>query len=261
MSEGVLNVSEKPARRSYKHPPILEAFCELQFVPNTDPWNPTTPGLLYDRLREDYPGTPRQQIAAGLQIQPQPDVPGISFRPPVVAVELLDDEERNFLTIAPNVLTVRVRAPYPGWEVFYAKIERAVGQYGEISPKAEVQRMGLRYVNRVVIPSLRVELTDYFNSAPTTPEGFPENLVGVGARFESDYGVEDHDIRMVYNFGNASEPDASAFVIDIDMIEAWTVGFPVLSKAVSLLPDLKAKENAAFEAIITDKSRELFNAD
>lgn len=40
--------------RKYKHPPIVEALCEFQFIPS-QPWDITIPGLLYDRINSEFP--------------------------------------------------------------------------------------------------------------------------------------------------------------------------------------------------------------
>ncbi|MBV8265707.1 MAG: TIGR04255 family protein, partial [Planctomycetaceae bacterium] len=55
-------------RRRYKNPPIEEAVCDFQFAPGTD-WDPTMPGLLYEKLRDTYNEKPRQQQLIEAQVQ------------------------------------------------------------------------------------------------------------------------------------------------------------------------------------------------
>jgi len=250
-------------RRKYRRPPITEAICEFRLASGTDRWNPALPGLLYERIREDYPETPTQQISAGIDVEPQEEQAKVTFRTPVAAVELADTDGHHVVTLAPNVLTVRVRGePYPGWEVFHSRIRKVLEHYAVLSPAAAVQRVGMRYINRVVIPSMAVEIPEYFNAAPVTPDGFPDQLVGIFARFESHYADEDdeRDVRLLYTFASTPEEGASAFILDIDVIEIWAQD-PVPLVDVGVLTDLKRRETAVFEAIITDRVRELIDAD
>jgi len=41
-------------KRKYKKPPIVEALCEFQFIPQ-EPYNLTIPGLFYDKIKEEFP--------------------------------------------------------------------------------------------------------------------------------------------------------------------------------------------------------------
>src|SRR5438067_2159827 len=110
-------------RRQYRRPPIADAICELKLRTEQD-WNPALPGLLYERLRETYPGTPRQQAHSAVEIQAQE--PGtVVVRQSVPGVEFPDREERGLVTVAPGLLVVRIRQTYPGWERFAERIRDA----------------------------------------------------------------------------------------------------------------------------------------
>ena len=45
--------------RKYRNSPVEEAVCDLQFAPKTE-WDPTLPGLLYEKLKKTYNEKPRQ---------------------------------------------------------------------------------------------------------------------------------------------------------------------------------------------------------
>ena len=49
-------------RRTYKNPPVVEAVARLKFLLPIE-WNVTTPGLLYERVRKDYPQPPEVRNA------------------------------------------------------------------------------------------------------------------------------------------------------------------------------------------------------
>ena len=48
------------ARRQYRYPPIEEAICDIRFA-HCKEWDPTTPGEIYQELREEYPAKPQSE--------------------------------------------------------------------------------------------------------------------------------------------------------------------------------------------------------
>jgi uncharacterized protein (TIGR04255 family) len=256
--------SDVYTRRQYRRPPIEDAICELRLSPQ-EGWNPALPGLLYERLRNAYPGTPRQQVQSTVEVRTQEQPGAIVVQQAVPAVEFPDGDDHRSVTVGPGVLTVRVHRPYPGWETFSDQIQEATEAIsGVLTSEPTVTRVGLRYINKVEIPENPACLPDYFVSPPTTPDAFPETLVGLVARFESFYNEEDRDVRLLYTFASTPTPDESttSFVLDFDVIEVWDdeESFPGLRRVVEILPDLKRRLSQAFEATLTDRTREVFDA-
>ena len=46
--------------REYPSPPIVEVICQVTFAKPV-PWSAATPGLLYGRIRDDYPAEPKTE--------------------------------------------------------------------------------------------------------------------------------------------------------------------------------------------------------
>ena len=248
-------------RREYKHPPVREAVCEFRLQPVERGWNAATPGQYYERVRGLYTADPVQRAVSSAELPPLPGAPPLVVQAAVPGVQFADDSRSNLISLAPDTLAVHVLPPYPGWEGFLERIENAVSAYEEVMPERLVNRIGLRYINHVKIPTSHVALPDYFESPPTTPDSFPEHILSVFARWESAYDLETHNRRLIFTFASVpTEGDASTFSLDLDIIQFFTESVPA-SEALSSLTELKRLETEAFEALLTDRTRELFDAE
>lgn len=61
--------------------------------------------------------------------------------------------------------------PYQKWEQFYQEGLRLWGLYSEVAKPSDIQRIGLRFINRIEFPVEEVNLGDYLENPPETPRG------------------------------------------------------------------------------------------
>src|SRR5690349_3311454 len=104
------------SRRVYRNPPIEEALVEFRFQSNGD-WDPTIPGKLHDRVKDSYPGRPRQQkrVQAALSsAEGQPTT--VAVHEGFERVQLVDASGRCLMTVGPHVMSVNSLRPYEGWD-------------------------------------------------------------------------------------------------------------------------------------------------
>ena len=141
-------------RRRYKNPPIEEAVCDFQFAPRSD-WDPTLPGLLYEKLRGTYNEKPRQQQFVEAQVQGTiaEGNPSVSLKQRFgnPRVQLLAEKGTRIIGIGTDQLSVHMLRPYTKWEEFQPRIMQALDAYREVASPEGVTRLGLRYINRIVI--------------------------------------------------------------------------------------------------------------
>ena len=251
------------SRRAYKNPPAAEAVCEFRFR-SSDEWDSTTPFRLFEQLRESYPEPLKQDLAftppAGV-----PGQPGGAFLQPemVPRTELRNAGGGRVLRISPGLLSVSVMAPYPGWETFKPQIAEALEAYiatGVGNPN--IVRIGVRYVNRIALPGVAVELSDYFTVPPPSAPGLPDNLGGFLMRQEFFYEDPRESLILTFATGGPSEgaePKAEV-ILDIDAIQNWDEAVPLnVADALPVVEAVRDRERDAFEACITDATRSLFN--
>ena len=253
-------------RRRYKNPPIEEALCEFRFEPGQE-WDFTIPGKLHAELRDAYPGKPRHQMAIQAAFGPREgQPPNLMFRQGLAKVQLITEDAKRIVGVGPDVLSIHMLKPYQdparveaiGWEEFRPRIDQALDAYWRVAEPAGVQRVGVRYINKIVVPCARVEPRRYVLCAPPDIHGLPDVLSNFFGRTEYVY---DDGVRLVVTYAITDAPTGCvAFLLDIDVI--WQ-GDEAIAKedALARADDLRVRERDAFEALITDEARRLFDAD
>jgi uncharacterized protein (TIGR04255 family) len=245
---------------TYKNPPIEEALVEFLFKPGQD-WDFTIPGKLHQRpsIAAAYPGKPRSQKVVQATVIPGPNQErGVAMQPAVARVQLVDYTGARLLALAPDVLSVHSLRPYEGWASFWPRVSDALHQHAEVSGAVEVVRVGVRYINRVVIPLTTFKLSDYFFGHLPSPPGLPDAIGGFFYRQELAY-PDGCKVVVTHSTLGQDREVSSTFLVDVDVI--WEgQGTPVApARALELVNDLHSRERAAFEALITDSTRALFD--
>jgi uncharacterized protein (TIGR04255 family) len=248
-------------RRQYRNPPIEEALCELRFEPGAE-WDVAVIGRFRERIKALYAGKPREQqlMEAGFQWGPQRTDSFMSLRQGLARVQFPTDDGRRLVAVGHDVMSVHVLRPYPGWdEDFRPRIAEVLAAYTAITAPTGVQHISLRYINRVVIQQASIMLDDYFTAPPPIPASFPQISPAIFSRIESSYA--DEPIRLAYTFANAQALEGqSAFLLDLDLRREWQEEPLPLGAVMEAVETLRQHERSAFEALITNKAREVFDA-
>lgn len=169
-------------------------------------------------------------------------------------------DEKALVAVGPGTLSVHVLRPYPGWnESFRPRIQEACKAYDEISDSVRVNKLGLRYINRIEFPQEQVPLEEFFNFPFKSPSGFPTHLREFLNRLE--YSYEDQPIKLILTFASAVVPERrSAFILDLDLSWELENALP-LSNVLNNVDEMRQRERVAFESLITDAARKVFNAE
>ncbi len=252
-------------RRQYKNPPIEEALCEFHFRSGQD-WDSTIPSRLQVELGDEYAGKTRTQRVLEMELQVRKDLPP-SLRPSdeLVRTYLLTKSGKRLIGVGTDVLSVHMLRPYQnpnkptcgGWEEFSSRIRQALGVYYEVAKPTGVSGISIRYINKILIPEEKVKVEDYLRCALSEVDELPDLVSNFMSRV--DYLYEDN-VRLLISQGRSNAPpDQICFLLSLDVI--WKDEEPVAQdRAMERVQDLRDRERKAFEAVITDKARELFDA-
>ena len=253
-------------RRRYKNPPIEEALCEFRFEPGKE-WDLTIPGKLQTELGKEYSGKPRQGRVVEVELDAQKgDSPNLRYREGFAKVQLVTEDDKRMVGVGQDVLSIHMLRPYQnpsnpeasGWDEFKPRILTALGAYKKVSEPVGVRRIGIRYINKIVVPGKRVKVEEYLKCALPVVSGLPDRLNNFMSRV--DYAYED-GVNFVLSQGLTSAPtDHIGFLLDLDVIWESPESIP-LEEALEKTEDLRVREREAFETVITDKARELFDAE
>lgn len=252
-------------RRRYENPPIEEALCEFRFQPDQG-WNLTVPGKLHVELGNEYTGRPQEQKVVNVTLNAQGGQPSrLSYEEGFAKTQLVTNDGKRQVGVGKDVLSVHMLRPYQdplypdqtGWDEFRPRIEKALDAYWKVMQPKGVNRIGLRYVNKIVIPQVAVRVEDYLKCALPEVAGLPDLQRSFVSRVEYDYA---DGIRLVLSQGSILAPEAHVgFLLDLDVIWENPEGV-ARDEALSKVGDLRTREREAFETVITEKARELFNA-
>ncbi len=249
------------SRRKYEQPPVVEALARFQWA-QPMPWNVTTPGLLFERLRGEYPADPqtRSLMQADLSQQAAAGGPASSsFQMSSGPMQMVfaNEEHCRLMIVGPQDISVHALAPYEGWEQLEARLFGGLELLGDLLPvDRQVATLGLRYINRVEIPSTPIRFDDYLTISFALPPTFPAEMVGFLDRVEVVY--PDAPVRLAFTWASTdADEGTSAFVLDFDLVSALEEPLS-LEAAREALADMKAKETSAFEGLLQDSLRKLF---
>lgn len=245
---------DKFIRKKYANPPIAEAVCEFR-LPQDSKWDLTTPGLFYERTRATYPKKNSRLLREvafkdsreGIQQQIRQSE----------QIRYLTNDEKAFIQIGTCVLSIHCLKPYPTWEDFKPRIEDAYITLNNIVPVQTLQRIGLRYINRIEIPKQSVSLESYFGFRPYRNEKLPNKLGEfiVGCSFPFSNGRDSCKVQLTNLV--ADKPDTSAFLLDLD----YFLNIPIkVSECIPIdwIENAHQKIEEIFEGCITDQLREIF---
>jgi uncharacterized protein (TIGR04255 family) len=147
-------------------------------------------------------------------------------------------------------------APYDCWQSFRDEARRLWNTYRQVAKPSTIQRLGVRYVNRLDLPLPVLEMKDYLRTVPEVSPELPRGLAG----YFMQLNIPQDDIRstLLLNETIIEPPDPSvvSIVLDIDIFR--TADLPPDDDALwSFFETLHLRKNQVFEACITDRTREL----
>ena len=241
--------------RQYSNPPIIEAVCEFRFTTDTE-WDLTIAGLVYDQVKNDFPNKEERAVRE-VTISGGPKGMEQQVRTTQRMVFLTTDK-KTLIQVGPHLLAVNRLKPYPSWDEFKPQIEKAFAALNHTLEQVRgLERIGLRYINRIEIPSKTVDLDQYFEFRPFLGERLPQNMTGfiIGCMLPF---FESRDVCKV-QLTNAvpEQPDTGAFLLDLDYFVTKPQAVSP-DQALEWVETAHAKVESLFEGCISDRLRKLF---
>jgi uncharacterized protein (TIGR04255 family) len=239
--------------RRYGKAPITEAIIDLrvQHAPGV-----TVGDLLrcHEAEKHNYPT--RKDLKYGLgHFEVGPRVTASATSQHVGFICTSSDQKQIFQAKLDGFSMSRL-APYETWEPFRDEARRLWNVYRESVKPVRIERMAVRYINRLDIPGPKVELKDYLRTSPEIAPGLPQSLDGFFMQLQLP--VDDIHGRLLVNetIIEPPTPEKVAVVLDIDLFR--TEDLPQEEPAIwQLFETLRQRKDEFFEACITDKAREL----
>ena len=147
--------------------------------------------------------------------------------------------------------------PYAGWEAFESRAKQLWASFRALTNPDKITRLGIRTVNRLDLPMPFGDFSDYFQTYPLVGPQLPQELHGFLMRFQSAYADIEGKLLFTQTAVPSDKQGHVAIILDIDLFREDNV--PQDDESLwTLLSVMRDRKDEAFEACITDKSRELF---
>lgn len=246
--------------QQYANPPVVEAACDFRFIPNA-PWDSTIPGLLYTGLRRLFPerrNVPRVEASLAA------DHLGLQGR--ITSGNLTQFARRDgtaVVTVGSNQVTISRLRPYEGWPEFEHLIARVLDRYIKVASPHGFARIGLRYINRLVIPGEVVDLSHYLDIFPHVGTNLPDQYGDFAILMMFPY-QDGRDMLRVqldsFTNNRSPRPEASTFDFDLDYVLAQAEAIAI-GDAMEWVEQAHTSLETAFEAVIRDPLRQLLHGE
>ncbi|KPJ64923.1 hypothetical protein AMJ44_11930 [candidate division WOR-1 bacterium DG_54_3] len=238
----------------YKNPPIIEAVCEFRFEPGSA-WDLAVPGLVYERIRDTFPKRrPTRDVQLGVR---QVEAGLEQELKTTERIRFLRDDEKAFMQVGPDQVAIHHLKPYPSWKGFQPLIMEGFSAYSKAASPKGIQRIGLRYINRIEIPGEKVKLEDHFEFYPFVgtklPQDFGPFIVGIEVPYEDARDM----LRVQLTSVRGSAPNMIAVLHDLDyfLAKPGSVAVDDTQEWIGVAHD---KVEEVFEACIKDSLRKIF---
>lgn len=247
-------VDKKSKGRKYKNPPVVEALCEIFF--NGSKWDSTLPGLFFDKIKDDYPKK-RELEQIGVEVSVSRDMQGSRVMRGSKRLQFIKEDGSQLVQIEKDLLVVNQLKPYPRFEDWKPVIDKMQNLYVQLTEPQGIRRVGIRYINRIVIPTNKFKVEDYFYLYPEVPQSLEAMHGRFMMRLEIPPKYKGHLLVITFGTAPADSPETSTEMLDL--YDIFALPQPLATSDVDKYI-IEAHENieAAFENSITNKTRALF---
>lgn len=245
-------------RYKYEKAPVQEAIFEAKF--SCEDFDTALPGQFYEKVRSEFPE--KNDLKAVMvtigTASPLEDNQPSSLQTPLL--QAWNAERSSCLQIGPGIIAAN-SLKYQEWESFTPAIKLLLNSYFEYAKPEISKRIGIRYINRFVIPENNVNLSEYFSIGISLPNTLVDSsafdITLLKSTQFNNYEITTK-LRFASDFLKLGE-NGVVFLLDIDSFVVKNI--PTDPKCILQIADFchDYLENV-FESILHDKTRNLLGA-
>jgi uncharacterized protein (TIGR04255 family) len=246
-----INLAEK--FQHLPHAPIVEAVVEIRARAQT-PWEESAITQRLKPLLPDYPkvvsqGQVQQEITLGPE-QPKSVIQNLGWH----GLHFQSTDEKQVARFTRDGFMLGRLQPYQNWEQLFNEAMRLWQMYVEIAKPLEIQRVGLRYVNRIEMQPGEIRCEDYIELHPQPTKGL--ELPFISFFHQDTLGVPGHPIAI--NAIRTLQPPQTlsvgyALILDIDAFT--TIPIEINHEIlVQHLQQMRWLKNKVFFGNVTEKA-------
>jgi uncharacterized protein (TIGR04255 family) len=242
----------------YPNAPIIEATLDIQ-VKASSPLPAQAAFLEFAKsVSDEYPNSADINHLE-VSLLPAGPAPTIGQAARITGVRLTQPGNERALMVQQRGLTFSHMPPYTSWATFQPEARKLWRRYMDIVKPVGVERVALRYVNRIDIAQRSIELEDYFDLYPHVSKSIKHETAAFFMQVQLPQSDMTPTTLAVINFASADPggPNICRIILDIDVFTMHD--FPAsVEEPFAALENIRARKNELFESFITDKTRKLF---
>jgi len=241
----------------YKRPPITEAVIEIRLQDSL----PTKEvDKIHTKLNKNYEFSDK---ISGIEILFDANRKDFQKKSgEFEGYKLMSKDRTDVAQIKTNAMVCSRLAPYTGWDKFEPRARRDWEVLRKTTKHLKVNRIGVRYINRIDIPyrvAEQIDIEDYLTVCPKYPE--PEllkNIANYTMQIIGPYSTEGFKLIINTNVVRSPLIEHVSIILDLDLSPTGEI--PQRNDEIwEMINQMREHKNNAFEMCITDKARELFS--
>jgi len=241
-------------KHRYRHPPILEAVCEIHFELES-PFTSEQIALLESVWKPLYFSTQTNEEKG---VQFQIGINGVEVTNQTNGKRLVarSEDGTRLAQLSNKFLAVNQLKPYPGWESFREAIHLRLKDVTDRLPIKGVNEINLRYIDQLDFPQVPLNWADWFTFNLPAPEAIP--AIGGKCQFQFEQELQG-GLVAVFRFSSVDpvKVDHSSVVLDTTVF--WR-GSASLEECEDILEKVHKPQSIIFDESLTERSRDLFGA-
>lgn len=237
---------------TYKNPPIIEAVLDIR-VSGFENESFKEFADRFDEMLHEYP---QKRILNSLQgsfiFNNDTSEPTKEITSDCHGVVFSKSKETRQVQFRRDGFTYNLLAPYTNWNELKIEASKLWEVYIKEFANVKIERMALRYINRIVIPKSDKLLKDYILSIPPIPNSLPQLYKSFFSQVEVPC---DHKncFAIINTTIQTSSAKEISVILDIDVYKSVVDHFNF--NDFDYIRELK---NSIFESCITESTRLLF---
>jgi len=241
------------ARRHYSRAPITEAVIELHVALPQEATLAALAGMQIN-IGADYPSQETLFVVQG-EMTVGASV-GATASQTQIGFGYASSDRQQVIQARLDGFSFSRLAPYERWELFRNEAKRLWKIYQTATNPTAINRLAVRYVNRLDLPLPIKDFKDYLRVFPQVPSDLSESLNGYFMQLR----IPKPEVEATLLLNQAIIPPSSDSVVsvllDIDLFRVCNISIEETT-FWDILENLHEKMDQIFESCITDEVREL----
>jgi len=242
---------------TFPNAPIVEAILDIKATPE-DGVDLVRLATFQDSIKERFSKkTTKQTNKIGFQFSPEKGPTPLPPQSTISGYLFNSPAEHKTVQARMDGFTFNKLKPYGNWSSFRDEGRELWQLYSKVAKPSKIERIALRYINRIELPLPFKDFKEYFITAPEVAPELPQTISGFLIQIIIPNNEIESYAKVIMAMEKPTENKRLPIVFDIDVFKES--GY--VDNKEDIWDDfekLREFKNEIFFNTITDKTKELF---